>query len=119
MAGDFFQRIKDRFVKRNNWSKASQSQHYKNEFNVFQHQNNKYSKPNIPAASDMEDVTAVSQAEFQLQSSQLNNYVYNMETSKNGILNTRRTMAVYSIIQFALGEIEDEAINYDEDGEVI
>lgn len=119
MAGDFFQRVVDRFAKRNNWSKSAQSQHYKNEFNVFQHQNNKYAKPNIPAASDMEDVTAVSAADFQLQTSQISNFIYSMESSKNGRLAMRREMAVFPEISFALGEIEDEAINYDEDGEVI
>ena len=114
---DIFNRVVDRFVKRNNWSKQAQQTHYKREYNAFDRLGDKYSKPRIPAASEMDDVTALSAADFQQQSVQLNSFLHKTETNKNMRLSTRREMAIFPEISFALGEMEDEAINFDANGE--
>lgn len=112
---DFFNRIIDSFVKRNNWSKTAQAAHYKRQYNTFDRLSDKYQKPNIPASTDMEDVSSA--ADFQRQTGQLNTFVYKTESSKLARLSTRREMSTFPEISFALGEIEDEAINFDANGD--
>jgi uncharacterized membrane protein YgcG len=116
MASDFFSRVIEPFVKRNKWSKADQQKHYKRQFNVWDRQGDKYSRPAAPAASEMEDVTALTAADFQQQTGQLNSFVYRSESTKLSRLKVWREMAHFPEISFALGEMEDEAINFDDDG---
>lgn len=118
MAG-FINRTIDSFVRRNKWSKAAQQQHYKRAYNAFDHQRTKYGKQMIPSATEMEDVSTVSAADFQQQSGQLNSFIYRAEPNKTAKLNTRREMAMFPEISFALGEIEDEAVNFDSQGECV
>lgn len=114
---DFFSRIIQPFVRRNNWSKKAQQTHYKRAYNAWDRQGDKYGKPEVPAASEMEDVTTVSAADFQQQTGQLNTFVYKSEQNKLARLRVWREMAHFPEISFALGEMEDEAINVDDDGE--
>lgn len=116
---DFFNRVIDRFVKRNNWSKPAQVTHYKREYNVFDRQQDKYGKSTIPSASEMDDVSTVSAADFQQHTGQINSFIYKKESSKIQRMSTWREMSQYPILSFALGEIEDEAINFDANGEFI
>jgi hypothetical protein len=116
---DFFNRVIDRFVKRNNWSKPAQVAHYKREYNVFDRQQDKYGKSTIPSASEMDDVSTVSAADFQQHTGQINSFIYKKESSKIQRMSTWREMSQYPILSFALGEIEDEAINFDANGEFI
>jgi hypothetical protein len=113
---DFLSRIIEPFVKRNKWSKAAQQQHYKRNVNLWGHQDDKYGRQKIPSATEMEDVTSVTAGDFQQQSGQLNSFVYRSEPNKKAILATRRGMAMFPEISFALGEIEDSAISFNDDG---
>lgn len=119
MAGDFLSRVIEPFVRRNKWSKADQQKHYKRQYNVWDRQSDKYARPDIPAVTEMEDVTAVSAGEFQQQTGQLNTFVYRSETSKLARLKVWREMAHFPEISFALGEMEDEAVNFDDDGKFV
>lgn len=116
---DFLSRIVEPFVRRNKWSKQHQQQFYKQNYNLWDHQSDKYGKPVIPSATEMEDVTAVSAGDFQQQSGQLNSFVYRSEPNKKAALGVRRSMSMFPEISFALGEIEDEAINFDNEGNFI
>ncbi len=113
---DFFSKIVEPFVRRNKWSKKAQQQHYKRNYNLWDHQGDRYGKQMIPSASEMEDVTSTTTGEFQQQSGQLNSFVYRSEPNKKAVLASRRGMALFPEISFALGEIEDEAINFDDEG---
>lgn len=116
---DIWGRIVEPFVKRNNWSKKQQSQHYKRLYNIFDRQQDKFGKQNIPSASDMEDVTTVSSSDFQQQVGYWNRYVYQTERDKISRLSTWREMSLFPEISFALNEIVDEAIDFKDDGDFI
>lgn len=119
MAGDFFSRVIEPFVRRNKWSKADQQKHYKRNYNVWDRQSDKYARPDVPAVSEMEDVTTVSAGDFQQQTGQLNTFVYRSETSKLARLKVWREMSHFPEISFALGEMEDEAVNFDDNGDFV
>lgn len=114
---DFFSRIIDPFVKRNKWTREQQQQHYARSYNIWDHQQDKFGKKIIPGATEMEDVTTVSSGDFQQQTGQLNSFVYRSEPGKVAKLQTWREMSMFPEISFALGEVEDEAINFDANGE--
>lgn len=119
MAGDFFSKVIDPFVRRNNWSKRDQQTHYKRAYNAWDRQGDKYNRPGMPAASEMLDVTAMSSAEFQQQTGSLNSFVYKSEANKQAKLKVWREMSYFPEITFALGEMEDEAVNFNDNGEFI
>jgi hypothetical protein len=110
---DLFRKVVQPFVRRNRWTKAQQQQHFKRLYNTFDAQGDKYKRQNIPGATDLEDVTTVSSAEFQQQAGHWNNFVYNAEPGKLNRLKVYRDMSFFPDIAFCLGEIEDEAINFD------
>lgn len=114
---DFFSRIVDPFVKRNKWTRKQQQQHYKRNYNIWDRQGDKYGRQMIPGATEMEDVTTASAADFQQEVGQLNSFVYRSEPNKIARLNSWREMSMFPEISFALGEIEDEAINFDAQGD--
>jgi hypothetical protein len=116
---NFLNRIIAPFVRRNKWSRAQQQQHYKRAFNAFDHQQTKYGRQMVPSATEMEDVTTVSAGDFQQQVGQLNSFIYRAEPNKIAKLQTWRDMAMFPEISFALGEIEDEAVNFNAEGDFI
>jgi hypothetical protein len=117
---DIFGRIVEPFVRRNNWTKKQQAQHYKRQYNIFDYQNDKYGMPSVPAATDMEDVTAtITSSEFQNNVGYWNRYVYQTERDKISRLSIWREMKLFPEISFALNEIVDEAINFDDEGDFI
>lgn len=116
---DFLSRIIEPFVKRNNWTKAQQQQHYKRNYSIWNKQANKYNRQEIPGASDMQDVDATSAADFQQHTGAMNSFIYRTEPNKMAKLQAWRDMSMFPEISFALGEIEDEAINFDVEGEFI
>lgn len=116
---DIFGRIVAPFVKRNDWTKAQQAQHYKRLYNVFDYQNDVYGKRMIPGATDMEDVTTSSASDFQQNVGYWNSYVYHSEKDKANRLSVWREMSLFPEISFALNEINDEAINFSDDGDCI
>lgn len=115
---DLFRKVVQPFVKRNRWTKAQQQQHFKRLYNTFDHQSDKYKTQEIPGATDMESVTTVS-AEFQKQAGHWNSFVYNAEPGKINALKLWRDMSFFPDIAFALGEMEDEAINFDDQGKFV
>jgi uncharacterized membrane protein YgcG len=117
---DFFSRILSPFVRRNGWTKAQQQLHYKRIYNTFDRQGDKYGRQDIPSATEMEDVTTTSvPGDFGVQSANLNMFVHSTEQPKIQKLSLYRGMAMFPEISFALGEIQDEAVNFNSDGEVL
>jgi len=116
---DIFGRIVAPFVKRNNWTKSQQAQHYKRLYNIFDYQQDVYGRQNIPGATDMEDVSTSSAAQFQQNVGFWNNYVYASEKDKVKKLSVCREMSLFPEISFALNEIKDEAIHFNDDGSFI
>lgn len=116
---DIFGRIVAPFVKRNDWTKAQQAQHYKRLYNVFDYQSDVYGKQMIPGATDMEDVTTSSASDFQQNVGYWNSYVYHSEKDKANRLSVWREMSLFPEISFALNEINDEAINFTDEGDCI
>jgi hypothetical protein len=116
---NFFNRIIDPFVRRNKWTQAQQQQHYKRAYNAFDHQGTKFGRQMIPSATEMEDVTTASAGDFQQQIGQLNSFIYRAEPNKIAKLQAWRDMAMFPEISFALGEIEDEAVNFNAQNDFI
>lgn len=116
---DIFGRMVAPFVQRNGWSKNQQARHYKRTYNIWDHQQDKYGGAEVPAATEMEDVTTTSAADFQQNVGYWNNYVYQSEQDKVARLSTWREMALFPEISFALNEINDEAINFNDEGNFI
>jgi len=116
---DLFRKVVQPFVRRNRWTKSQQQQHFKRLYNTFDNQGDKYKREPIPGATDMEDVTTVSSAEFQRQAGHWNNFVYTAEPGKINRLKVWRDMSFFPDISFCLGEIEDEAINFDDQNKFI
>jgi len=116
---DIFGRMVRPFVRRHNWTKNQQAQHYKRTYNIFDHQQDVYGRQNIPGATDMEDVTTQATGDFQLNVGYWNNYVYHSEQDKANRLSAWREMSLFPEISFALNEIIDEAIHFDDDGRFI
>jgi hypothetical protein len=112
MAADLFRKVIQPFVKRNNWSKAAQQQHFNRLYKIFDKQGKKYHNKNIPGATDMVDVTTTT-PEFQKQIGQWNTFVYQAEPGKINRLKVWRDMSFFPPLAFALGEFEDEAITLD------
>lgn len=116
---DIFGRLVAPFVRRNDWTKAQQAQHYKRLYNIFDYQHDVYGKQEIPGATDMEDVTTTSASDFQQNVGYWNSYVYHSEKDKANRLSVWREMSIFPEISFALNEITDEAINFDERNDCI
>jgi len=117
---DFFSRILSPFVRRNNWTKDQQQLHYKRIYNTFDRQGDKYGRQTIPSATEMEDVTVTAvPGEFANQSANFNTFLHATEQPKGQRLALYRGMALFPEISFALGEIQDEAINFSSEDQVI
>lgn len=116
---DIFGRMIKPFVKRNEWTKGQQAQHYKRLYNIFDYQGDVYGKQEIPGATDMEDVTTTSAAQFQQNVGYWNSYVYHSEKDKLNRLSTWREMSIFPEISFALNEISDEAVNFNDENDCL
>jgi intein/homing endonuclease len=116
---DLFRKIVEPFVRRNRWSKAAQQQHFKRVYNTFDRQGEKYGKQQIPSATDMADVSAVSAIDFQKQTGYFNSFVYNSEPGKLNRLKVYRDMSFFPEIGFAIGEVVDECVNFNDQGEFV
>lgn len=119
MANDLFRKAVAPFVRRNKWTPPQQKQHFKRLYNTFDTLGDKYRRQDLPGATDLEDVTTVSAADFQKQSGEWNNFVYQAEPGKLNRLKVWRDMSFFPDISFAVGELEDEAINFDANGNFI
>lgn len=114
-----FQQSVAPFVRKNNWSKKHQQQHFKRLYQLFDKQQDKYNRQDIPAASDMEDVTTAAAVDFQKQVGYWNGFIYNAEPMKVNKIKVWRDMSFFPDISFILGEVSDEAINFDDNNDFI